>query len=301
MNRFKTLLQEFKRIHLLQRKDLNLEAITNNLPQPSPPLDEPHTSDPKNSLHQDTTTFIYSDSWKENEILGLASTGLFPCLLNSSSPFFESHLRSSLLIQTNPSEFLTNPLPFLFQSEPLSLTLSFHKKSDKLEMMRQFEAFVSLTKSQLALDNVRILFQELFMNALYDAPNEAKKLGFATDKKNRQMLFAFDTDKLIISCFDPYGSLDPLSLIKRIEKIIHSSTAQVINFDPNKGGAGIGCSLLYRYSSHLSLVVEEGKRTRVTCTIPLKMSQRKFELLEKNIQYIKMTKSGGVYEKQRNA
>jgi len=301
MTRFKTLLQEFKSIRLLQRKDLKIVSSTNNLPHPENPPSELQTCDPKNMSQQDKTTFIYSDAWKENEVLGLASTGQYPCLLNSNSPFFESHLRSSLLIQTNPSEFLTNPLPFLFQNEPLSLTLSFQKKSDKLEMMKQFEAFVSLTKSQLALDNVRILFQELFMNALYDAPNEAKKLGFAADKKSRQMLFAFDSDKLIISCFDPYGSLDPLSLIKRIEKIIHSNTTQMINFDPNKGGAGIGCSLLYRYSSHLSLVVEEGKRTRVTCTIPLKMSQRKFELLEKNIQYIKMTKSGGVYEKQRNA
>lgn len=283
MNRFKSLLNQFQNVQLIDCKDLN------------------HTTSANASSPANQPTIIHSNAWTQNQMLDLAASGSHHCFLNTESPLIVSELYSSLKIESNPLEFLANPLPFWFQNESEILILPFKKKTDKLEMIRKFEPFLEKAGSKLIQENVRILFQELFMNAIFDAPKEAKKLGITASKKDCEMIFAYDHEKFVISCIDHYGALDPLSMVIRIRDILRDESTKVINFDHTQGGAGIGSSLLFRYSSSLSIVVEEEKSTRVSCTIPLKTGQKKFHLLEKNLQYIKIKTMGGHYEKQRNA
>lgn len=283
MKRFKSLINQFQNVQLIDCKDLKPTT----------------TSNASNTENQ--PTIIHSNTWTQAQMLDLAASGGHHCFLNTESPLIESELYSSLKIESQPLEFLTNPLPFWFQNESQNLLLPFKKKTDKIDMMRQFEPFLEKTGSKLIQENVRILFQELFMNAVFDAPKEAKKRGITANKKDCEMLFAYDHEKFVISCLDHYGALEPLSMVIRIRDILLAESTKVINFDSTQGGAGIGSSLLFHYSSSLSIIVEEEKSTRVSCTIPLKTGQKKFHLLEKNLQYIKIKIMGGHYEKQRNA
>ncbi len=285
MNRFKSLLNQFKNIQVIDCQSIDL------LPQPLFPSSEIQS------------TIIRFSHWTQNQMLEVAASGRFQVFLNTNGQLADSELFSSLHIQSNPKEFLlSDPIPFWFQNDPTKLVLSFRKKSEKFELMRHFEPFLEQTESRLVQENARLLFQELFMNAAIDAPREAKKHGIAVDgQKESQMIFAYDHEKFVLSCFDPYGALDPQAVVVRIHQILSKENINILNFDRKKGGAGIGSSLLFRYSSTLSLVVEEGKGTRVSCTIPLKIGQKKFDLLEKNLQFIKIPPQGELYEKQRNA
>lgn len=307
MQRFKTLLQQFQNVQLIDCKDLPTSTTADSqkspgsLQPPTPPNSSSQSSLKVNDQHKTHPTIIHSNAWAQNQMLELAASGCHHCFLNTESPLVESELQSSLKIESNPLEFLENPLPFWFPNKAETLNLPFKKKADKIEMMRQLEPFLEKTESRLVQEHVRIIFQELFMNAVFDAPREGKKQGITASKKGCEMLLAYDHEKFVITCIDYYGALDPLSMVRRIRNLLQNESTKVVNFDRKQGGAGIGSSLLFRYSSTLSIVVDEEQCTRVSCTIPLKMSQKKFNLLEKNLHYIKIKTMGGNYEKQRNA
>lgn len=312
MQRFKNLIHQFQNIQIIDCKDLPPAPTTTNANSTdtstevliSEPLQLPKTSPfpelLKDSSNLNPAAIVHSNHWAQNQMLELAASGLHHCFLNTLSPLVESELYSSLKIESNPLDFLSNPLPFWFRNKPETLVLSFKKKTDKLEMMRQMEPFIERTGSRLVQEHVRILFQELFMNAIFDAPRAGKTKGISASKKGCEIILAYDHEKFVISCTDHYGALDPLLMVKRIKDLLLAESTKVVNFDRKIGGAGIGSSLLFRYSSTLSIVVAEEKCTRVSCTVPLKMSQKKFNLLEKNLHYIKIS-MGGNYEKQRNA
>lgn len=236
---------------------------------------------------------LYSDSWREEDLLHLAAEGNVQTFLSTNSKNFDDELLSALMIHNNPKEFLYNPLPYLFRGRPNALFLIFNRKEDKKNLISMLDNFMVQTNSKSVQDHARIIFEELFMNAVFDAPNEAQKLGLTIKRRSCDFTFACDQQKLIISCFDPYGSLDVLKLMTRIRDIRLNGTKDIINMNNRIGGAGIGCSLLYHYSTTLVAVVEKGAGTRVTCTIPLKVSQRAFWNLGKNLQVFDIKKPGG--------
>jgi hypothetical protein len=247
----------------------------------------------KQHFEDKSKVILYSDNWPEGRILELAPQNEYSCFLNSGNNNFESELLCALKIQSAPERYLAHPLPFLFEGLPNTLLLPFSRKEDKEQLLHQVEPFLVSAESRLVLDHAKVIFEELFMNAVYDAPVEARKLGLPYKKKRCDFTFAFNKEKLIISCSDTYGSLDPTKLLARMRDIYIHGTKNIINLGQNKGGAGIGCSLLHHYSSSMIIGVQRGVRTRVTCTIPLKTSQKNFHYLGKNLQIINLTSSGG--------
>jgi hypothetical protein len=252
--------------------------------------------------HKDTgiepdKTILYCDNWPEGEILEMAAHGEFKTFLNKNPRNFEAELLTALKIQSNPHKFLRNPMPALFQETPNVLFLPFYRKEDKHSLVSILDPFMAQTNSRIVQEHGRIIFEELFMNAVFDAPAEAKKLGYSSKKKQCEFTFAYDQDKMVISCFDPYGSLIPQKMVTRMRDIHNHGTKDIINLGQRKGGAGIGCSLLYQYSSTIVIVVEPAVGTRVTCSIPVKISQKNFYTLGKNLQIFNLTPSGGHHDK----
>ncbi len=251
----------------------------------------------QNQVHDPTTTILFSDCWPDGKILEMAAEGNFTTFLNSNNRNFESELLTALKVMDDPKGFLTNPLPCLFNETPNTLTIPFTKKEDKPTIIAKMDSFLNQTGSRIVQEHARILFEELFMNAVFDAPAEAKKLGLNSKKQRCEFNFAFDGEKLAISCFDGYGSLNPLKIAERMRDIHNHGTKNIINLGQRKGGAGIGCSLLHHYSSSMIIAVERGVGTRVTCFIPLKISQKNFYNLGKNLQIINLDESGGKHGK----
>lgn len=267
--RVKNLLSKFKNFQLLPWTP-SLSAITQSI---------------------DTErTILSQEQWTDAELLTLAAEGEFHSFINTNHPHFHEDLEAMLKVQSDPKAYLTNPIPALFAKTPNTLFLLFNKKEDKPHLIHFLDQFLKQTKSKAIETNARLLFEELFMNAIYDAPMEAKKLNMAKKSQHNELYVAFDTNKFMISCFDPYGSLNVEKLLNRMRDIVAYGTKDMINMNQQKGGAGIGCSLLFRYSSGLIITVEPGMGTRVTCLLPLRMSQKQFSILGKNLQAFTITK-----------
>lgn len=271
MRNVKSLLQQYAHIRLVEYSERNATGVV-----------------PKHVI-------LYSNAWPEGQILELAAEGEFQSFINSNNRNFDSEIFTALKVHDNPEAFLNNPLAALFKNAPTTLLLPFQRKEDKPELTRQIEPFLQKTGSRIVQEHSRILFEELFMNAVFDAPAEAKRQGLIPRKKQCEFLLAYDSEKLIISCLDTFGALSPLSLVTRMRDIFNHGTKDIINLGQRKGGAGIGCSLLYHYSSSMIIAVALGYATRVTCTIPLRISQKGFHSLGKNLQIINLKISGGKY------
>jgi hypothetical protein len=71
-----------------------------------------------------------------------------------------------------------------------------------------------------------------------------------------------------------------------------------INIDAEKGGAGIGCYILFNQCLDLIIGVQQGKCTRFTCIFPFRMGQRNFSSITKSIQIIEL-KNEVAYERKR--
>lgn len=240
-----------------------------------------------------TKAILISSQWPDGEILKIATKGQFHSFLNSQNRDYESELATALRVCHDPRAFLSNPVPILFATSPKVIKLSFLKSTDKADLLAQIIPFLEPNKSRLVLEHSRFLFEELFMNAVYDAPAEAAKLKLPSKINNCEMLLAYDNEKITISCFDSYGSLEPLNMVKRISDIQSSGTKDIINLGQRTGGAGIGCSLLYNYSTSIVIVVEPGGGTRVSCSIPLKINSRQFFSTGKNLQVFIIEPLGG--------
>lgn len=276
MNNLSFLLDRFPKLSLLNIEDLK-----------------------KNSNANPQSSVFYSNHWSEEESLKFIISGKGQCLLQKNAFNYKTELYTALSIQNNPLHFLKNPLESLFQGEFKALNLTFNNKSTKDNLLKSAESFLTEINSLFVHENSRIIIEELSMNAIIDAPKEALKKGYDSLPKNSELILAFDQDKLVISCLDHYGALNPLHFIEKIYNINSQGVSNNLNLNPSKGGAGIGCFLLYRYSGTLCIVVDPGKATRVTTTIPLKISQRKFELLEKNLQVIAIDSMEAENGKQR--
>ena len=250
---------------------------------------------PQDLIVDPTHTILQSSQWPEGRILEIASEGTFQHFLNSQNRNYPSELHSALKILAQPEEFISNPFSALFETKPKSLHLRFSEPNDKAPMISKIDVFVKALGSTMITDHLRVLFEELFMNAVFDAPEEAKKMGLIDPKTQKvsEMIIAFDNDKINISCRDPYGSLNTHKLIKRMSDIEKSGTADIINLGQRPGGAGIGCSLLHRYSSSIVVAVIPGQVTMVTCSIPLRTSLKNFLLTGKNLQIINLPITGG--------
>lgn len=258
-------------------------------------------NDYDSSVDMNDCIFLFPNSLTKDELLNKVSSGQMSCLINCNGSNFKSELLTAIKIKAHPKEFIYEPTSFLFNKEYKEKTLVFNQSTNKTHLFKIIEEFLDETNSRLVKDNSRILFEELFMNSVFDAPKEANSRRIEIPQQDAEMTIAFDNSKVVISCLDRYGLLNTRKFIQRINKIITQGTDELINFDPKKGGAGIGSSLIYRYSSTLCIVVDQNQASRVTVTIPLKMSFKKFESLKKNLQIIEINSWEESYGKQRKA
>ncbi|MEY4617704.1 MAG: hypothetical protein RJB66_2664 [Pseudomonadota bacterium] len=238
-------------------------------------------------------TVLHSSQWAEGQILELATRGPFNTFLNSNNRNFLEELLVALKVKSDPEGFLANPLLALYEEKPKSVNLTFSLAKEKDLILNKLEPFFAAAESATISDHMRIAFEELFMNAVYDAPQEAIKMGLEKSTKTSEIIAAYDQHKATITCIDAYGSLHIPKIIQRMRDIELSGTKNIINLGDKPGGAGIGCSLLHRYSTGITIAVKKGEATLVSCTFPLRTSYKQFCAIGKNLQFLNIPPTGG--------
>lgn len=105
------------------------------------------------------------------------------------------------------------------------------------------------------------VFEELYMNAMLDAPREA-----GGSVGNREVLFeiSWDDVEFVISCRDSWGSLDAGRLLKKMADVHARGAAASMNMN-RAGGAGIGSMILLQNADSIVFGVWPTLFTLVSC------------------------------------
>lgn len=190
---------------------------------------------------------------------------------------------------SNKHQYFEDPDKVLFENCIEKIKVDYHQRNEKEKIITAATFFTQAFNSRVA-DSTRAVVEEIFMNAIFDAPRERQKSKSSRKLPSewREMLFARDEHSLIVSGRDLFGTLDVFKFLCRLCEVESHGAGKVMNMNIEKGGAGIGCQILFSHSSNIWLGVEKGKQTRVTCEIPLGLSHRKMAVLKKGIHIIKL-------------
>ncbi len=165
-----------------------------------------------------------------------------------------------------------------------SVRLQFKSTGEKKALKDQIHDFVQKIGSEsvgLAVDSI---FEELYMNAMFDAPRESRKRNWEGTSDASELFLDWSAHNLQISCTDFYGSLDIEKMLRRMEEVYVKGVAEAMNLSTGSG-AGIGCVILFENSSAMYLGVIPGRMTKVTCVVPLGMSNRQRERMKKSLHW----------------
>lgn len=127
-------------------------------------------------------------------------------------------------------------------------------------------------------DRIKLVAEELLMNAIYDAPCDPisraplfnhlprTELVQLAPPQQGWLSYCFDGTKVCLSVRDPFGALKPDVIFKYL-KNSYSPDPQDINSSQGKGGAGRGLHQIVESSDELIFNLAPGKKTEVISVI----------------------------------
>jgi hypothetical protein len=208
--------------------------------------------------------------------------------VQNNEGWFEKDLLQAGHFCENPASYFQECSSILNSNSLAQHSIFISSKDEKPRLKEEVQNFAQGTQSQNAMDSAHIIAEELYMNAILDAPREAQKLGFPNYDYTGQLCARMElsrcSDKLVMSMADPFGSLDCWKFIKRMNQVYKKGAGEVLNRGP--GGAGLGCVILFENSAALFLGVEPQRVTKVTCVIPVGMSNGQRDKIGKSLHRI---------------
>ena len=240
-----------------------------------------------------------------HSVVNLAIDSKFGHICQSNGKFFNHEVSTAANMIASPQNFLNFPLAVTLNPQNINsagelklrhLSTPFNGANEKETVLKSLKSWVeTISKSNSFVGEVLGIADELFMNAVYNAPfiNEQGKredIGFDDERVRNGLgksgcLFAGAYDgQLVIGCSDQFGSLNIEKLLNGIKGCFDKGVAENMNFSTS-GGAGIGSFLVFNSGVSYYVGVEKGQRTVVCCKLPLGMSSRKRDEEPKNLSF----------------
>lgn len=204
-------------------------------------------------------------------------------LLQKNKGFFENDLDGTAGLAEQPAAYFLES--FQFSPEPAlqTLSLSFSNSQDKEVLKEKSLALISNFKSGTLDDSLIAIIEELYMNAVFDAPREAQKTG--AQSVANPLFELILTEKLLqVSCTDFYGSLDVFKFLKRMNDVYRNGAGPIMTSEDNQG-AGLGCMILFEHSTCVILGVDPGRKSKVSCLIPIGVSHLRRSQMKKSLHW----------------
>ncbi len=210
-----------------------------------------------------------------------------------NSPWFKEDIEMSLRMSGSPTTYFSDPVRSVLNSSEKNDChrgeWSFTDGTQKQNILDQVYGLLP-NPSQVLKESVRAVFEELYMNAILDAPRESIRAGkekYGYEKMTpAKISLGFDDSRLALACTDPYGTLEIHRFLSRMNEVYKRGAGQVVNLVREKGGAGLGCVILFEHSSALFLGVTLGKMTTVTSQIPLNLNHRQRASIHKSLHIL---------------
>lgn len=161
-----------------------------------------------------------------------------------------------------------------------SCTIDFNDASSRDDLINKALSQLGLNADSQKLAGTCQTLEELIMNAQVDAKKLSKKEVLTNSK-----LMLNVSDRLIaISIIDFYGTLDCYKLLR------HVHSAFTVGFDKsmsqNSIGAGLGSALVYEHCDSLIMGSIPNEVTRVTVVLPMAVSEKRKQFIQKSIHII---------------
>lgn len=220
---------------------------------------------------------------------------------------YDSEVQSSQELLCAPEKFFSHPAASILspdqieqssEAKLLKVNLPFNSSKQKNEILTEVNKYlVKQVPSQILHDDIRAVADELFTNALFNAPfaNSESSEGPALSRKdneinlargvNARIFLAHDQSRIVVGCHDPFGSLNVNKYLNKIRATYAKGPAAAINF--GAGGAGIGSYIIFEAGASLYFGVWPGRSTLLCCVIPLGLNQRKRGQLSKHLHLIR--------------
>ena len=232
---------------------------------------------------------VIADSFRPDEVVRWIFEEKSKHLFQSNKKDHKAELEAVVRIANDYRLYFSNPEMLSLGKRQSSVTIEFSSPSDKARLIETCEEYVTPYGHQSFRESVRAIAEEMYMNAVIDAPKEAGKQGGDKDlylkgKKATLDLYLYEQE-LIITCCDPFGSLDPHKFVARMNEVYQRGAGQVMNMKSG-AGAGIGCVLMFENCTRMILGVQRGSKTVVTCVVPIKASYRQRETSKKSLHLI---------------
>jgi hypothetical protein len=207
-------------------------------------------------------------------------------LIQQSTPYFASELKTSEIMISDLEKYLNNPVSSILlpekagpdaETQLLMLSTEFSKASHKQEVIESLRLKLGDIKcSESQRQEMLLVADEMFTNAIYNAPHVNERNngpGVERNAKNgnlelraARIFLGNDGARVVIGCEDKYGTLNVGFLLKRLRNCFAKGAAASINYE--LGGAGIGTYMMFRSALSYYAGVAHGKKTVVACTFP---------------------------------
>lgn len=231
------------------------------------------------------------DQFRPEEVLAFALDEGVHQIVQTSSVASQKEVHLSTLMLKEPAKYLQLPMSCILDPENVNQTrekeltlleFSFSRASEKAETLRKCSEEISdLIKTKKIVTDVCLVVDELFTNALFNAPFNQKQAGvktveragtldFTVDKK-ATIRVGVDEDRVAVVCIDQYGTLNLQDLLKRIRACYERGVGAMLNWGP--GGAGVGSYMIFHNSLGYYVGIQPGKKAVVSCTLPRRANQ----------------------------
>lgn len=148
------------------------------------------------------------------------------------------------------------------------------RSDQRREIIKQADEYFSHSGIRTTnRERIKVVAEELLMNAIYDAPrdlsgkaiyNHKSRVEVITLAKNHRARFRYSTDGVFtaISVEDPFGGLDAVTLFRYLERC-YSGTGSLNDGRTDKGGGGRGLHQIIENSDLVVFNIDPGSRTEV--------------------------------------
>jgi hypothetical protein len=150
------------------------------------------------------------------------------------------------------------------------------RREPRLERIQSFFSKHGLSSRGLA--SVAEVYEELVMNALYDAPLEAGFFSRAVPRSEDvelpceracEISYGVERGNAFMRVRDTFGSLTR----QRLVEVLHRCTSRNVELDESRGGAGLGLWRVFKTASSVTITVVPGSVTDIL--VGLRMQQGK--------------------------
>lgn len=266
-----------------------LIELPDNLPQISPNVSIVH-----NSMWEGfgrAGDVCITDQFEPAEVVDFMLKNKSGAVLQRNSDWFARDFESCIYLHSGQERFFEDPVRATITQAQKSLCWEFSKKEDKDVLRENLLAQIEAGSKSLQEAAVAV-FEELFMNAMIDAPKSSltQKLETQAYEKHRpaRLHFGVERGRLCLAADDPYGTLDIDVFLQRMNEVYSKGAGQVINLRSEVGGAGLGCVMLFEQCGSMYIGVKKNEATVVACVLPTDLNHRKKDSIRKSLHIVRL-------------